>query len=245
MGLVEKLDYDKTWRLELRDGRECTADFLIDCSGRRALVSRRAGERVRDDRLVAAHAFLDQVDTGIVPTPGSMTESLADGWWYSSILPNGQMWVAWFTDADLLPRGSTRDQRIWQTLLADSCYTARRIESAGYGLEHPVRVTGAAGERAVRFDGEAWVAAGDAALCFDPLSSHGMTSALWSGQKAARAVVEALAGDREPMDVYNQTLDSAWHRYRRQKAAIYAVERRFSDSPFWRRRLVEPGKEGI
>lgn len=236
-GMVYKVELARKWKLHLRDGRELEADFLIDCTGRRAAVTRTQTSRDRVDHLVAAYALLDQEDTGITVTPGTLTETRPDGWWYSSLLPTGQMCVMWFTDTDLLPRGLTQDPAAWHTLLEVSTYTQRRVESAGFGAAEAISITDAGSVRAGQFHGEHWVCAGDAALSFDPLSSHGITSALWSGRKAALASAALLDGDLSVINEYSHTLHLAWNQYIQQKAAMYAVERRFPDNPFWLRRL--------
>jgi flavin-dependent dehydrogenase len=35
---------------------------------------------------------------------------------------------------------------------------------------------------------------------FDPLSSHGMTTAIWSGRKAAIAAIDLLKQNEEPIE---------------------------------------------
>jgi flavin-dependent dehydrogenase len=85
------------------------------------------------------------------------------------------------------------------------------------------------------------VVAGNAAVAFDPLSSLGIGHSIMSGIQAARIADERLRGEHALADAYH--VDLAWHRerYLAQRAAIYALEKRFPQSPFWARRTAVPG----
>ncbi|MCY1030783.1 hypothetical protein OV207_04890 [Corallococcus sp. BB11-1] len=89
--------------------------------------------------------------------------------------------------------------------------------------------------------GDGWLAAGDAALSFDPLSSQGLFNALFTGLAAAEATDRALSGDPSATSDYAGTLADIDAAYRRNLAAWYALERRWPEQEFWRRRaLREP-----
>ena len=97
----------------------------------------------------------------------------------------------------------------------------------------------ACGARLHRFAGPGWLAAGDAALSFDPLSSQGVFTALYTGMRSAQAVSAALAGAPDALDGYSARLESIRAGYLRQHAQFYRLERSFADRPFWRRRQSE------
>ncbi|MFJ2865952.1 hypothetical protein [Kitasatospora sp. NPDC087314] len=97
--------------------------------------------------------------------------------------------------------------------------------------------------------GPGWVAAGDAALAFDPLSSQGIVTALHTGARAGRAVADCPAdGGRTTAALADRTafLDGIAAAYRRNHANTYDQEQRWPLSPFWRRRrLGEQPLSGI
>ena len=84
--------------------------------------------------------------------------------------------------------------------------------------------------------GPRWVAAGDAAMSFDPLSSQGLFHALFSGLVAAEAAHAYLAGDHNTLHRYRQLMRSIEHVYRLRLDFSYASETRWPSSPFWNRR---------
>ena len=75
------------WRLIIRHEARAatlTAAALVDCSGRRAVVARRAGAtRHVDDPLVAVVAWLDAFNDSDLDAT-LIVEAARDGWWYSA-----------------------------------------------------------------------------------------------------------------------------------------------------------------
>jgi flavin-dependent dehydrogenase len=85
--------------------------------------------------------------------------------------------------------------------------------------------------------GEGWLAAGDAAICFDPLACHGLHNALHTGIAAAAAARRMLDRDEAAADDYDAEIARLWRLSRQECAVRYAEERRWPDRPFWSRRL--------
>ena len=71
------------------------------------------------------------------------------------------------------------------------------------------------------------IAVGDAALAFDPLSSQGIHTALYTGLAAASTADRLLAGDDTASLEYAAALKAIWRRYVRDLAAYYGLERPF------------------
>ncbi|MDQ3913117.1 MAG: tryptophan 7-halogenase, partial [Actinomycetota bacterium] len=90
--------------------------------------------------------------------------------------------------------------------------------------------------------GNNWLAAGDAALAFDPLSSQGIYHALRSGLLAARAIEDCQAGDQTALGEYSWETQRRFDRYLRMRAEYYSQERRWSCSAFWQRRQNAPDR---
>ncbi len=198
------------------------APFVVDASGRRAVFARRHGARlVTEDRLVAAVAVFaqcagDQDTTTIV-------EAVEAGWWYTSAIPGSRRVVALLTDGDLLPIGIRRAERFTE-LVATTHHVASLVD----GQPEPPRLVAAGSGYLDRPAGDGWLAVGDAAACFDPLSSQGILTAVLMGG----VVVEGIA---EP-DGYVARYRAIVDHYRAERLAVYALEQRWPDSQFWSRR---------
>jgi flavin-dependent dehydrogenase len=216
------------WRLEIQDGI-LEADFVADATGRLAHLARRLGaKRVRYDRLVGAAALLRSA------TPDADTytlvEAVPEGWWYSALLAGGGLAVAFMTDGDLLDRGA------WRSLLARTEATRARVEDHGYVLDEEPRMLPAETSRLDTIAGDGWLALGDAAAAYDPLSSHGIGSAMGSGFYGGNAIADLLAGCPEARLAYLDVMQTAYGACLDLQKRHYAAEGRWPESPFWSRR---------
>jgi len=230
------------WRVTLTarnaGDEEVRCDWLIDATGRRGVVARRVGAvRLRDDVLVAFYARF-------CPTAGTdqdsrtVVESDPDGWWYTALVPSGERVVAFLTDADLVDRAALLSTTEFAKRLDSSRYVRGALVAHGYEAVGPLRGADAGTARLDCVAGAGWVAVGDAAVAFDPLSSQGILTALFTGLRAGQAIDRALAGDPTELDRYVRRVGEIDRAYRRHRDAYYAAEGRWLDRPFWRRRRL-------
>jgi flavin-dependent dehydrogenase len=235
------------WKLEVANGSRVetySADFVIDASGRASRLARLLGaRRIRYDRLVGvASYFHPDVDEGSDEGEGSdedadsftLVEAVSSGWWYSARLPGRRLVAAYMTDKDLLDRDAARHAEGFRSLLEHAEQTRRRASACGRPLRP--RVLAADTSRLSAVAGEGWLAAGDAAVAYDPLASYGITAALGAGFYASAATADHLCGDRDALRAYAQLIDRTFAQYLVMHHDRYLAERRWPDSPFWRRR---------
>ncbi|MBV9851966.1 MAG: tryptophan 7-halogenase [Armatimonadetes bacterium] len=218
---------------------EIFAPWLLDCTGRASWLARRQGvKRLRYDRLVGhvalfRHAGEDAADGGDTVT---LIEAAPDGWWYTSALPGGGRIVAYLTDAGE-PTGRTAAGAAgFAALLGQTRHIRARLSGCGCRLAARPWATAAHTARLERWAGEGWLAAGDAALSFDPLSSQGIFHALASGWEAGRALAAHLSGNEDALREYERSMRSVFAAYLGHCAAFYRQERRWPDSVFWSQR---------
>ena len=140
--------------------------------------------------------------------------------------------MALYSDADLmaamagsLVQRATATQQVSQTL--------RECQFIPIGIEEVVSACTAALHPC---GGVRWVAVGDAALSFDPLSSQGLLNTLYTGLAAAEAADRDLSGEKSAIAEYIATIAGIQAAYRTQLQFHYESETRWSASPFWRRR---------
>ena len=229
-------------RLVARDAQgsetRLEARWLIDASGRAASFARAFGaERIAHDRLFAVHQRLHGgADTD--RDGRTWVESIEDGWWYSVLLPSGERLIAFLCDADANVRRRLLDgDGLWRHLAHAPRLHAlcRRHDWASHGRAHGADASSVELDRTA---GGRWLAVGDAALAFDPLSSKGISSALYTGLRAVDAILACDRGDATAIDVYARHLRDIHRVYREQLRAFHAMEMRWPDAAFWRRRHV-------
>lgn len=219
------------WRINLT-GDAVIARWLIDATGRRAFIARsRGAARSRDDALVALYAWAEPRETDT--DTRTLVESTPDGWWYTALLPARTRIVVLHVDAEnaasiLHSRGA------WEAHLVRTSYVSGVL--AGSRFLSEACSTEACGARLDRFAGQGWLAAGDAALAFDPLSSQGIFDAIYTGMKAGQAVDASLSGDISAIEEYSARLESIRAAYVDRRRLVYETELRWCDRPFWRRR---------
>lgn len=223
------------WRLQLMSGdgpRVVKTRYVVDATGRGSLFARRCHvRRVDFDKLVAIVGFATR---HAICDRRTRVESVAEGWWYSAVLPDDKCVWALMTDSDLLPPGRSQLTRYWFERHAEASLIRDLSASKDETLD--LRVTRCNSAMLERCAGEGWIACGDAALSFDPLSSQGIVTALESGRRAAEAVVAALAGDAAAADGYRQWIKSMFASYANDYFRHYRAVTRWPTSPFWRRR---------
>ncbi len=226
------------WQVEfVSDGRRCSlqASFLVDAAGRASVVGRWQGaKRIFYDRLVGIVGFCSvRSDTG-EPDSQTLVEAAEDGWWYSAWLPNARLVIAYMTDADLIPNSPERAREHWQSRLEQAAHTHARV--SGSVLEAGLRRVAANSYRRDRLTGTHWLAVGDAATAFDPLSSRGISHALESGLRAAQAIENYLLADQSALAEYARWAQASFDEYLRMRTMYYGREQRWPCSAFWHRR---------
>lgn len=206
--------------------------FAVDATGRSAWLARSEGfYRHVHDKLVGMTALLE-------PRMGSVDHSLLveaaeDGWFYSALLESGQLLVSYLTDADLRD-SSVPARELWVSRLRGAPHTAARAEA----FVPPTRVYMRAAESALLESsaGRCWLAVGDAAQSFDPLSSSGIAHSLQNGIDAAAAIDASLGGDAMSLRAYAAARRRAYASYLIKRSLYYRMERRWLNGSFWRRR---------
>jgi flavin-dependent dehydrogenase len=231
------------WTLDLRSSGNkfsLEANFVLDCSGRAAVFAKSLGaRRVRYDRLVAVCAVL-QSEAHSDEDSTTFVESVPDGWWYTALLPDRSRVIAFLTDSDLLDKRFFRSAECWWTALLDTQHIRRICLEYGYALWKGPWVEAANSSRLNHFRGDGWVAAGDAALAFDPLSSQGILASITSGRQAAAIYVRVRQGEGKAPEEYSADLDRIYSEYLKRRVVYYAEEKRWAHRPFWQRRQALP-----
>ncbi|WP_039639270.1 tryptophan 7-halogenase [Streptomyces sp. 769] len=232
---------DGIWQVPLRDrtdrggARTVHCRWLIDATGRGAALAVHAGARRRTgDRLTAFHVLLDPARDGTTDDR-SLVESDRDGWWYTAQLPSRQRLVAYFTDPDL-PLAAVRGVEGFRDRLLATRHVSRRARPHGLTALRRPRRAPAHTAHLDRVHGDGWTAAGDAAAAFDPLSSQGIVTALYTGLSAGEAVDARLRGDRTALAGYAAKVADTRAAYQDGHRAVHAQETRWADRPFWARR---------
>jgi flavin-dependent dehydrogenase len=222
------------WTAGLDDGRQISARWLVDATGRRGKLARLIGARRRRHRpLVAVYrtgqpTLNEDLDRTII-------EARPNGWFYTGRVAGGRWAFGFHTspgEAALLQRDPAR----WEAIAREA---PRLTDWLGQPVFDPGMVFRDARDGGLASPvGEQWVACGDAALSFDPIAGQGLFNALRSGMAAAQHIVATIAGQSDTG--YAAELARATSIYTERRRALYAAQRRWPDTPFWRFQRDEP-----
>jgi len=212
---------------------EIGARMLVDATGRNGLQIAGGVEREMEDRLLAI--VLRLIHKGDAPHDSrTYIESAPAGWWYSAPLPQGETIAMFFTDCDVYARkGIVLDEQLIHAPLMRSRLVDTEVVST--------RAVYAASSCRKAIVGEAWLAVGDSASSYDPISGTGVLKALRQGTNAAIAVDGFLRGDTGLLPAYDALARKEFDTYVRRRRAHYASERRWTGCEFWEKRR-KPGR---
>jgi 2-polyprenyl-6-methoxyphenol hydroxylase-like FAD-dependent oxidoreductase len=235
---VRRADWDGSqWQLSISNhSQPLRSRFVVDATGRSSWLARRQGsQRQEQDKQVALVAFLETAGKPLADST-SLVEAVANGWWYSARLPNGMLAVTFMTDIDLHDPSEMTQATGWLRHLQQAPHTQQRVQQHGYQLANQPHFVAASSGRLNQLAGSGWLAVGDAAMSYDPLSAHGITLALVGGRDAAAAIGCHLQGQPHALASYTNQLNWAYEQYAQTRHQFYRSETRWLTAPYWHRR---------
>ncbi len=220
------------WELKTSQNKTFIANYLIEANGRGRSFSESSG-RDDYDSLVALMAYirLRRPTTDL----RFYIEATQTGWAYVAPLPQNRMVIAFLTDAPYLPKGKKNNHRFF----SDQIRRLRRFQNTC--LEHTadVHIVSAKSSFRRKVFGENWLAIGDAAATYDPISGLGVISALNSGTMAADCLISN--GFEKGGEIYAEHQKKVYNIYLQTRRNIYSIENRWPTERFWQcRHMAEP-----
>ena len=236
-------DRDGDFELHLRHGGAPTivhARYVVDATGIQSAFARRAGARpLSFDRLSFVYGFFE-ADADASPTRLTMLEATKEGWWYAAGLPDRRVAVAFATDPETVREQELSVEGRWFARLLRTRHVAPRLDGCRL-IRGSAVVRVAPSFLLDRVAGARWLAVGDAASGYDPLSSMGIHKALADGVEAAGALAEALESSADIAPAYASSVAANFEEYRINRNYLYQLETRWAESPFWRNRRERTG----
>ncbi|QHI35576.1 Putative FAD-dependent oxidoreductase LodB [Kordia antarctica] len=207
--------------------------ILIDATGRnRAVLQKLKIESVIHDELVAVSCHIPKIKHPKL-THEVYVESFKDGWGIVSALSETENICTIFTNKGNEILAKLKDISQWKSTLAETVYLKDFLTE---NTEAKIKGGNANSSVANQLAGTNWLALGDAAMSFDPLSSHGITNAMYTSAKALEAIEKKLNfADVEAFPEYDSTMKIIFQQYLQSKNRLYQQEIRWKDVEFWER----------
>jgi flavin-dependent dehydrogenase len=148
------------------------AAHVIDASGRTISFARLAGAAKESvDHLIGVVGYFRGLD-GRSTNHSTLVEAEECGWWYGALLPHGTAVVSFMTDAFQAKALCLNEWRGFYERLLETRHISGFLTAAD-PLEQ-LYIHSASSHRLCPVIGPRWVAVGDAAASYDPLSSLGI-----------------------------------------------------------------------
>lgn len=212
-----------------------TASFIVDATGMRSALARRMGAQRRLlDQILCLVGFFKLAEPERFPGL-TILEAVEYGWWYAAKLPDGRLAVALASDPAIIKQNALQRSEAWLEHLAATHYLALVLASGSLLVDNLI-ARAASSFLLDQVTGRGWLAVGDAASSFDPISSQGIYKALADGVQAGDAVAACLGGSDGELVHYQAAVKTRFADYVDGRNHFYGLEQRWPGSPFWMHR---------
>lgn len=245
-GTVHTLDYAHgCWNVAIKLNDETIqwykAKFIIDASGRSAVAARKIGiKRIIEDKLICISAVVNN------PTANQLCKNFSDenGWWFVCPLNSAKLQLSYYTDADLIHKNLTGKAEQFRAFIHANRTFNERIGNVDPDSFQFLGTKAANTACLEQFCGNGWCAVGDAAMCFDPLSSQGSFKAMATAMQLTALLKEVnfITTEKKQHEVvfqelFREQMEKIWSHYKNHQAYYYQIEKQYSNV-FWKRRSL-------
>lgn len=241
---IEYQAENKGWQVTINHQTEgefiVNTRYLIDATGRQSHLARQLEANItKDDELVAVGAFLEFREEKDLEQD-FFVETVEDGWWYYAVLPEKKIVLSLFTDAHIIKKKQLNKIENWTALLLNTVHVKHKV--SGTVSTQKLWVKNAYSHFTDSRKIKDFIAIGDAACSFDPISSLGIGFAMSSACNGALAIMNQDK-NANSINNYNEDLKRIYDDYINTKSKYYKEEQRWPDAKFWNNRNV--GVEGV
>lgn len=228
---------DGRWNLRLLADNhhplQLKARFVVDATGRRmAFAGKQGAKAVRMDHLMAMGAVFE-FSGEVSQNCYTLVESTELGWWYGALLPQNRAIVTFMSNLELLRKNKFSRWQHWRTYLDKTRYIRELVAEAS--SQDKLHIEPAFSQYLEPMVGDGWLAVGDAASTFDPLSSSGIYKGLRSGIAGAQAIDGYFRGDPQALANYQSQTLRQFELYLEDRRHYYRLEKRWPGSSFWQK----------
>ncbi len=231
-GLKDIARVGDRWHLRFHGGSKAAAHFVVDATGRSRVFARKAGAVcIRDDDLIGLLCSLPTTDIG---QSRLLIESAPHGWWSAIPLQDGRTVVAFMTDPDTARLHDLMYPTGWLGCLERTSLVKHLVSYSGECPKPSVLL--ATSGHIVPSKETSWIAVGDAAASYDPLTGSGVTHSMHDGLRAAEAIAALFNGNRRELKWHKKAQQLRYQRYLSERRDYYRQEQRWLASSFWQKR---------
>lgn len=209
------------------------ASFVVDASGTRSVFATERGSKKTQDTPLVCLGQRFKAKGEIEVSKLTHLESVEHGWWYAARVPGQQLLVTLYTNADTVKKHNLQLLKNWTSFLHKTQNTSKWIKNLkpGDGKLLGFSATSFCLDKIV---GKNWIAIGDAASSYDPITSQGIIKSITQGIQAAEIIANTPDISLDRLRDFEKEVHSQYSQYEKMREYFYNLEQRWSDSLFWK-----------
>lgn len=224
--------YQIKYKKKQEDCVRLSANFVVDATGSKGVFAKDQGAyKIPGTSLMCVGIRFKNKGKREVSKLTHL-ESVEHGWWYAARIPGEYLLVTFYTTASLVKKLKLYSLKKWFQLLAESPNTWELL-SQMEPVEGKIRGFNAESFCLNTISGKDWLAVGDTASTYDPITSQGITKATTQGARAAEIINYYLKGSQKALAQYEAEVKSQYNYYLTSRKHFYNLEKRWPKSMFW------------
>jgi len=211
-----------------------TADIVVDASGGRAIFATAQGsQKTHTLPLVCLGVRFKTNDSLQKISKLTHLEAVEYGWWYAARIPDEMLLVALYTTAEIAKSEKLNQMEAWVSHL-NATPNTQKLTLGLEPVEERPRGFQAPSFRLDKVAGDNWLAIGDAASTYDPITAQGIIKSITNGLSAAVLIHNKLNGGISNFSLYSQEMNQQYAQYLEMRQYFYQMEQRWPNSRFWK-----------
>ncbi|OAB78796.1 tryptophan 7-halogenase [Cochleicola gelatinilyticus] len=209
------------------------ADFVVDASGSNAVfASSQKSRKIKGQELIClGMRFERTIEKEISKL--TFLESVPEGWWYAARIPGNELLVTLYTLPEIVRELKLNEIPNWITLATKAPNISKLI------AEMKPKDTKIGGFTTKSFClnkvvGNQWLAIGDAATTYDPITAQGITKAVTQGIRASEVITQHFMGSKIALKSFEDEIQKQYNDYKKARTYFYSLEQRWTHAPFWK-----------
>ena len=211
------------------------ADTVVDASGTRGVFAAQQGSmKVSTEPLIclAMRFKLSKESRGISKL--THLEAVEYGWWYAARINDENMIIAVYSDLQAIREEGLNHTESWLMALQAVPNIGKLVEGLELQDDRPKGFP-APSYRLDSITGRNWLAIGDAATAYDPVTSHGIYKSMTDGKLAAKALLASTENRSREFKEFEFQVANCYQQYLEIRKQLYQLEIRWPEDRFWKK----------
>jgi len=211
---------------------QVTSKFVVDASGARSLFAQQQGRIPIEGEPLICLGRRFKIDKDAKISSLTRIEAVENGWWYGAKLPNNEMLIAFYTHHELLKNTKMHQVAHWMQALNKTVSIKSGVQE-NMALDRTIKGFLARSFCLDSVTGKNWLAIGDAASAYDPITSRGIYKSLTDGNFAAECISKILNNTTHSLTEFEVYINQNYKNYLYERTHYYSSEQRWKGSSFW------------